>query len=97
MFLRDPSNRIYASFKKKKKKKNTENSEWLGQKAQPVSDLGTSRLPVLRAEPACKKSIVTKKKSDYKILVHLHVSRYLEFNYAIFIVMYICVPACVYA
>ena len=42
VFLRDPSSYLYEFWRK-----TTENSEWLGQQAQPGIEHGTSHLPVL--------------------------------------------------
>ena len=36
------------------------------------------------------------KKFDYEILIYLYISRYSEFIYAIFTVVYVCMYVCVY-
>ena len=45
VFLRDPRQYLFEF-----RKKNTENSEWLGRQVRPRSEPGTSRLSVLGAE-----------------------------------------------
>ena len=54
------------------------------------------RMPFLLFEHMlCKKSIVIVKKFDFEIFIYLHVFRPPEFFYANFMVMYVCVYACV--
>ena len=64
-------------------------------KKKQISTLISFHLSFLLSEHVlCKASIVIMKKFDSEILMHLYVFRYLEFIYAIFGVMHVCMCVC---
>ena len=52
---------------------------------------------LLSEDILCKESTVTLKKFDFKIFTYLYISRFPEFIYAIFMVMYACMYVCMCA